>query len=240
MLEHDFLDKPEQPGNSFECDYAEAENIAKQMATKSAQWNYARHGFKQEDAVEGEPGEHTEWKPHFILTTWENDDAIRCITVLVALTGGTVDRSTDGISVDLDDDGNVLCVSEVWPGHTQDMNLFYSHIPKKNGESEDDFTRRRFQMATVLRKMKDKYGDADGNMYSLFRQELPFRVEPTEKQITFIGDKVGGRYLHIDLIEKKLQEVHGVLLIDDESPVHKGLVTPSGGRYNPIKKQKKR
>ena len=81
----------------------------------------------------------------------------------------------------------------------------------------------------MLRKMKEKYGNLDGEMCSLFREELPFQVEPTEKQLTFIGDKVGGRYLHIDLIEKKLQEVHEVLLIDDSAPVHKGLVTPSGG-----------
>lgn len=37
-------------------------------------------------------------------------------------------------------------------------------------------------------------------------------MEPTEEKIAFIGDVVGGRYLHMDLIEKKLQEVHGVLL----------------------------
>ena len=92
----------------------------------------------------------------------------------------------------------------------------------------------------LLRKMKEKYGNLDGEMCSLFREELPFRVEPTEKRLTFIGDKVGGRYLHIDLIEKKLQEVHGVLLIDDSAPVHKGLVTPSGGRYNPTVKKQKR
>ena len=29
------------------------------------------------------------------------------------------------------------------------------------------------------------------------------------------GDKVGGRYCHIDLIEKKVQEVHEVMMMDD-------------------------
>lgn len=200
---------------------------AMRMATQSNPRNLARYGYKVDDDLEGEPTQHTEWQPHHIMALWENDDAVRCITVLLALTGGTVDRSTDGINIDLDDDGNVLCVSEVWSSLTQDMNLFYSHMPKKDDESEDDFTRRRFQMAAMLRKMREQYGDANGNMWSHFRKDLPFRVEPTEKKITFIGDSVGGRYVHIDLIEKKLQEVHGVLIINDSAPVNKGLVTPS-------------
>ena len=204
------------------------ETIAKRIATQSAQWNYARHGNSVDIHVDGEAGYHTQWEPHHVITEWKNDDGIRCITVLLALTGGTVDRSTDGIAIDLDDDGNVLRVSEVWPGLTQDMNLFYSHLPRKSDESEDDFTRRRFQMAASLKKLQDKYGNESNQMYSHFRLDLPFRVEPTSKDITFIGDNIGGRYVHIDLIEEKLQEIHGVLLINDLSPVNKGLVTPSG------------
>lgn len=165
MLEDDFA-KPTE--STYDFDNTEDDMISKRIATQSAAWSHTRYASK-DDEVEGEPGFHTDWKPHFILTQWENNDAITCITILVALAGGTVDRSTDGISVDLDDDGHTLCVSEVWPGHTQEMNLFYSHCPKKTGESEDNFTRRRFQMATVLRKMKEKYSNEDGEMYSLFR-----------------------------------------------------------------------
>ena len=52
-------------------------------------------------------------------------------------------------------------------------------------------------------------------MLSVFRKPLPFRVEPTEMRVVFSGDKVGGRYCHIDLIEKKVQEVHDVVMMDD-------------------------
>ena len=218
-------DQTEEIDENFESDEAISKHIAKQ----SAQWNHTRYGYQpgDDDVFDGGSKTHTEWKPHYILSTWENDDGIRCISVLVALTGGTVDRSTAGIAIDLDEDGTILCISEVWAAHTQDMNVFYSHFPKQSGESEDDFTRRRFQMDACLRRMRDKYGNDDGEMYSEFRMQLPFRVEPTEKKVTFIGDSKGGRYAHIDLIEKKLHEVHGVLLIDDAAPVNKGLVTPA-------------
>ena len=132
------------------------------------------------------------------------------------MTGGTADKTTDGITVELDDDGNSLCISEVWALHTQSMNVFYAKFPKRKGESQDNFDRRRFQMVTTMRKMKLKYADEDGHMVSTFRLDLPFRVEPTEKRIHFIGDKKGGRYCHIDLVEKKLQEVHAVQLIGDD------------------------
>ena len=60
-----------------------------------------------------------------------------------------------------------------------------------------------------------KYADLENRMVSVFRKPLPFRVEPTEMRVVFSGDKVGGRYCHIDLIEKKLQEVHEVQMMDE-------------------------
>ena len=159
---------------------------------------------------------------------------MRSISVIIALTGGTAHKTTDGISVELDDDGNTLCISEVWGQQTQSMNVFYAKFPKRGGESQDDFDRRRFQMVTTMRKMKLKYSDEDGNMVSTYRLDLPFRVEPTEKRIHFIGDKTGGRYCHVDLIEKKLQEVHSVQLIgeddddeDDDGRKKQSFVTPA-------------
>ena len=98
---------------------------------------------------------------------------------------------------------------------TQDMDTFYSKFKKHPNEAEDDFTERRFAMRPKLRKMMIKYADTENQMVSVFRKALPFRVEPTEMRVVFSGDKVGGRYCHIDLIEKKLQEVHEVHMMDE-------------------------
>ena len=161
------------------------------------------------------PTEHTDWIPHHIMTMWENDAGIRCITVLISLTGGTAHKSSNGIFVELDDDGNTLCISEKWSAMSQDMDVYYRRFKKDQEESDDDYTQRRFAMRTMLKKMKNKYGDTEGSMLSVYRKPLPFRVEPTEKRVVFSGDMEGGRYCHIDLMEKKAVEVQEVLMFED-------------------------
>ena len=161
------------------------------------------------------PTEHTDWIPHHIMSEWENDAGIRCISILVNLSSGTANSSSEGIDVDLDNDGNTLAISEVWSEMTQDLDVFYSKFKNQAGECKDDFTMRRFSMRNSLKKMMMRYADTDNKMVSVFRKTLPFRVEPTEMRVVFSGDKVGGRYCHIDLIEKKVQEVHEVMMMDD-------------------------
>ena len=61
-------------------------------------------------------------------------------------------------------------------------------------------------------------------MLSVYKKALPFRVEPTEKRTVFSGDKEGGRYCHIDLMEKKAMEVQEVMMMDE---INNNIVTPS-------------
>ena len=174
----------------------------------------SRAAFEEEDDY-CSPTEHTDWIPHHIMTEWKNNEGVRCLTILVNLSSGTANTTSDGIDVDLDNDGNTLTIAEVWSDMTQDLDIFYSRFKKKSGESLDDYTMRRFQMREALNVMKQKFADPDNKMVSIFRKSLPFRVEPTEMVIDYSGDKVGGRYCHIGLIEKKLQTVHSVMMMDD-------------------------
>ena len=159
--------------------------------------------------------EHTEWIPHYVMAEWENNDGVRCITIIVNLSSGTANSSSAGIDVDLDNDGNTLFISERWSDMTQDMDVFYSRFQQRPGEGDDDFTERRFAMRRTLRKMQAKHADDENMMLSVFRKPLSFRVEPSEMRVVFSGDKVGGRYCHIDLIEKKIQAVQNVFMMDD-------------------------
>ena len=161
------------------------------------------------------PTSHTEWIEHYVMTEWENTAGIRCISMIVYLSSGTANTSSQGIDVDLDNDGNMLTISEVWSEMTQDMDIFYSKFEKHKFEEKDDYTQRQFTMQKSLRKLMMKYADTENKMVSVFRKQLPFRVEPTEMRVVFSGDKVGGRYCHIDLIEKKLQVLHEVKMMDD-------------------------
>lgn len=161
------------------------------------------------------PTSHTEWMPHHILAQWENKDGIRCISILINLSSGSANSSSHGIDVDLDDDGNTLSIGERWSDMLQEMDNFCSKFQQRAGEGLDDFTERRFAMRRAQRKMMQQCADIENKMVSEFRLKLPFRVEPTEMRVVFSGDKVGGRHCHVDLIEKKLQEIHEVQMMDD-------------------------
>ena len=174
----------------------------------------SRSRFEEEDDF-AYPTEHTEWIPHYVMTEWENNAGIRCISMLVNLSSGSANSSSRGIDVDLDNDGNTLTIGERWSDMIQDMDQFYSKFKKADGEGLDDYTERRFAMRKTLRKMMLKFADPESKMVSVFRKPLPFRVEPTEMRVVFSGDKVGGRYCHIDMIEKKLQEIQEVMMMDD-------------------------
>ena len=116
MLEDEF--KKRMTVEATTDDFAEKEDLNMALATQSNPRNLARYGYNsdgEEDAVKRQ--KHTAWEPHNIMSTWENDDGIRCVSVIFALTGGTAHKTTDGITVELDDDGNTLCISEVWSLH---------------------------------------------------------------------------------------------------------------------------
>ena len=70
-------------------------------------------------------------------------------------------------------------------------------------------------MRKALKRMKSSYANENGQMLSVYKKTLPFRVEPTEKRTVFSGDSEGGRYCHIDLMEKKAMEVQEVMMMDE-------------------------
>ena len=83
----------------------------------------SRSRFEEEDDF-AYPTEHTEWIPHYVMTEWENNAGIRCISMLVNLSSGSANSSSRGIDVDLDNDGNTLTIGERWSDMTQDMDVF--------------------------------------------------------------------------------------------------------------------
>lgn len=98
---------------------------------------------------------------------------------------------------------------------SQDMDVFYSRFKQAEDESEDDFTEWRFSMRKAFKKMNALHANEEGQMLSVFKKPLQFRVEPTEKRVFFSGDSMGGRYCHIDLMEKKAVEVQEVMMMDE-------------------------
>ena len=71
-------------------------------------------------------------------------------------------------------------------------------------------------MRRALRRLMIKFADEENNMCSVFWKTLPFRVEPAEMRVVFSCDGAGGRHCHIDVVEKKPQEVHEVQMMEDE------------------------
>lgn len=168
-----------------------------------------------EEASVSQPSSHADWTPHHVMTEWENSAGVRCISMIVNLSSGSAFESSENTHICLIENGNTVSLEEVWSDMTQDMDVFYSEFKKEEDEDEDDFAERRFAMRRTLRKLMFKHANGENRMVSVFNKQLPFKVEASEMRIKFIGDKVGGRCCHIDLVEQKLQEAKKVLMMDD-------------------------
>ena len=79
-----------------------------------------------------------------------------------------------------------------------DLEVFYNQLPRNDGESEAEFTRKRFAMVDAVRELKK-----EGPPTSIFQVKTPFRCDPTEKHVQICGMPNGARFAHIDLSEKK-------------------------------------
>lgn len=173
-------------------------------------------------------GNNCQWHPHEIVTQCENKDGIRFCTVVVALTGGTAeDKSMDGVTVVVSDEGREIIVQETWSCMLNNMELFHGNFDKSDDIHEqdnlEDFILCKVAMKATVRKMKEMVG---GDVIkSIHNVRLPFKVDPTSLKVNFVGTDDGCRCVHVDLCEQKKVQTHSLKMMNELAP----KVTPSKG-----------
>jgi len=158
-----------------------------------------------------------DWTPKKIVNEWENDDGVRNLSMILALTGGAADKSSSGVECKVTADGGQFVISEQWSSMVVDIADFYQPLlaHKPDDETTDEFIRRRFAMADQVRKMMKAGGFNKGEpMVSVYRMALPFQVDPMSLRVQVCGAKDGSRFCHVDLTEKQKLVVQSVLMLD--------------------------
>jgi hypothetical protein len=161
-----------------------------------------------DDEAEEEEGPLV-WVPKKLVTEWKNKDGIRCLTLIIQLTGGAATSDNDGVEVKVSNHGEEFAISEAWSPLMSQIDDFYTYFPKTADETDDEFNRRKYAMEDNVQSIV-----AEGPMKSVYRMSLPFRVDPTVKRVRFLGTEDGCRFAHIDLAEKRKFEVEQVIMID--------------------------
>jgi hypothetical protein len=149
------------------------------------------------------------WIPKKLVTEWKNKDGIRCLTLIIQLTGGVANSDNNGVEVKVSNNGEEFAISELWSPLMSEIEDFYSYFPKAADETEDEFNRRKYAMEDKVQSIV-----GSGYMKSVYRMNLPFRVDPTVTRIRFLGTSDGSRFAHIDLAERKKFELERVIIID--------------------------
>jgi hypothetical protein len=149
------------------------------------------------------------WIPKKLVSEWKNKDGIRCLTLIIQLTGGAANNDNDGVEVKVSNNGEEFAISEVWSPLMSQIDDFYTYFPKAADETDDEFNRRKYAMEDNVQSIV-----AEGPMKSVYRMSLPFRVDPTVKRVRFLGTNDGCRFAHVDLAERKKLEVEQVIMID--------------------------
>ena len=142
------------------------------------------------------------WVPKKIVSEWTNDDGIRCISIIIQLSGGATLADSNDAEVQVSSTGDELAVSEVWNPLMSDVRNWYLTFPKHKSESDENAMRKSIAMADrsdVMAGGKPKR--------STYRMALPFRVDPSVKRIRFLGTEDGQRYASVDLAERSMNEV---------------------------------
>ena len=150
------------------------------------------------------------WLPKTIMAQHVNPDGIRGLTCLVALTSGVAQVDNSKVDIALTNDGQEQepTVTEAFHDDMTDLGEFYNNLPRNDGESEAEFTRKRFAMEDAVRDMKKS-----GNTTSIYKIGVPFRCDPTEKHVQICGMPNGSRFAHIDLSEKKKIKKQGIVMM---------------------------
>jgi hypothetical protein len=142
------------------------------------------------------------WVPKKIVSVWNDDDGIRCISVIIQLSGGSTLNDSNDVEVQISKTGDELAVSEVWCPLMADVRHFYTTFPKHRDETVENALRKRIAMSERSDTMSG--GKAKRSTY---RMPLPFRVDPAVKRIRFLGTEDGKRYATVDLAERSMNEV---------------------------------
>ncbi len=153
------------------------------------------------------------WIPKKLLATHSNTDGIRCIAAIFALTGGCAINNGEDIEVSVVDGGTTLALTEECTSVMTDMSEFYSGFPHNPREqSSDDHNKMRFAMMDAARLANDQ----DGKRRDTHFERLPFKVDPTEMRVKFVGMKDGSRMVHVELAKRKKIQVHGIVMMDNK------------------------
>lgn len=160
------------------------------------------------------------WTPRKIMFSYRNDDGDRCVTCLFSLQHGDPHEDDgSGVDIRITQDGWVLELAEKWDEFMTDGKLFYHKFPKDPHETEEEFQKRRFAMMECTRVMKVNH--MDDCLKSEFRYQLPFKVDPMMKRVTFTNT-VRGRIAHVDLkenlVKKKVVTERCIDLTGDDEP----------------------
>ena len=94
--------------------------------------------------------------------------------------------------------------------------LYDSVTINSDGMSIEETMRCYFAMRDAAREMIDL-----GETNSVFQCRTPFRVDPTEKRVQFIGFEDGSRFVHIDLAEKKRIKKQRVVMVSKKRASNK-------------------
>jgi hypothetical protein len=186
-------------------------------------------GKKGDKANDGEEEQEEEedvvedpllWIPKKLVTEWKNKDGIKCVTLIIQLTGGSADSDNDGVQCKVSNSGDEFVISEVWSELMSQIDEFYHYFPKATDETEDEFNRRKYAMEDKVQSISDNQ-----TMKSIHRMKLPFRVDPTVMRIRFLGTSDGCRFAHIDLAERKKVTIEKVIMINtnNKKPLNSSL-----------------
>jgi hypothetical protein len=162
-----------------------------------------------DDEAEEEEGPLV-WIPKKLVSEWKNKDGIRCLTLIIQLTGGAANSDNDGVEVKVSNNGEEFAISETWSPLMSQIDDFYNYFPKAADETDDEFNRRKYAMEDNVQSIVA----GGGAMNSVYRMSLPFRVDPTVKRVRFLGTNDGCRFAHVDLAERRKLEVEQVIMID--------------------------
>ena len=79
------------------------------------------------------------WIPKKLVSEWKNKDGIRCLTLIIQLTGGAANSDNDGVEVKVSNNGEEFAISEVWSPLMSQIDDFYTYFPKAADETDDEF-----------------------------------------------------------------------------------------------------
>jgi hypothetical protein len=142
------------------------------------------------------------WVPKKIVSLWNDDDGIRCISIIIQLSGGSTLSDSNDVEVQVSNTGEELAISEVWCPLMADVRHFYTTFPKLRDETKENALRKRIAMS----ERSDTMAGSKAKR-STYRMALPFHVDPSVKRIRFLGTEDGKRYATVDLAERSMNEV---------------------------------